>query len=164
MLGNPSADALQWETLQIGRPTLLTGFPTKRLDFLEDVHIYTRREIHLSTFTPNRAPSRSGPATLPPPTTFHGGCDIRVNECGQCYRREFGSGLGVLVPGGCWDFTSCNRGRTICVNPGKLRAHRIWKDNGDKKCYATKVENLGSCGPVKKRVVLHHNADLPCNW
>jgi hypothetical protein len=116
-----------------------------------------------ATDVPGPAPDPHQPPS-PPLTLYHGGSDIRVNDCGQCYRREVGSGLGVNIPGGCWDFTSCNRAQVICVDPGKNRAHRIWKDNGDKKCYGMKVERLGSCGPVKTRVVIHHDADLPCNW
>jgi hypothetical protein len=100
----------------------------------------------------------------PPLTIFDSNSDIRVNDCGQCLRQKVGSSLGNSVPGGCYDFKTCGRDQTICVDPGKYRAHRIWKDNGHKTCYNMKVDDLGDCGPVKSRIILHPSGETACNW
>ncbi|KFY27564.1 hypothetical protein V491_00848 [Pseudogymnoascus sp. VKM F-3775] len=100
----------------------------------------------------------------PPLTIFESSSIIRVNDCGQCLYHKVGSGLGAFVPGGCYDFTSCGRQQTICVDPGNTRAHRIWKDKNVKTCYGMKVETLGSCGPIKSRIVLHPKGTTACNW
>jgi hypothetical protein len=100
----------------------------------------------------------------PPLTIFESQSAIRVNDCNKCQRHKVGSNLGNSVPGGCWDFTSCGRKQSICVDPGKTRAHRIWKDKNVKTCYRMKVEYLGSCGFIKSRIVLHPTATVACNW
>ncbi|RTE84126.1 hypothetical protein BHE90_001334 [Fusarium euwallaceae] len=100
----------------------------------------------------------------PPLTIFSSNSDIRVNDCGKCYRQKVGSSLGNSVPGGCYDFTACGRKQNICVDPGKTRAHRIWKDNGHKTCYNMKVERLGSCGVIKTRIVVRPTGTTACNW
>ncbi|KAG4253067.1 hypothetical protein FPRO03_07028 [Fusarium proliferatum] len=100
----------------------------------------------------------------PPLTIFSSNSDIRVNDCNNCQRTKVGSSLGGTVAGGCLDFTSCGRPQTICVDPGKYRAHRIWKDKNVKTCYNMKAENLGGCGFVKSRIVLHPNGETACNW
>ncbi|KAG5761169.1 hypothetical protein H9Q72_010719 [Fusarium xylarioides] len=100
----------------------------------------------------------------PPLTIFSSNSDIRVNDCNNCQRTKVGSSLGGTVAGGCLDFTSCGRPQTICVDPGKTRAHRIWKDKNVKTCYNLRVENLGDCGFVKVRIVLHPTGETACNW
>ncbi|KAH7205807.1 uncharacterized protein BKA55DRAFT_530288 [Fusarium redolens] len=101
-------------------------------------------------------PDPNDPGKIPPSLTiFEAKSDIRVEDCGQCQRQKIGSTMIDVVPGGCLDFTSCGRAQTICVDPGKRRAHRIWKDNGDKRCYGMKVERLGGCGFIKNRMVIH---------
>ncbi|KAF5621345.1 uncharacterized protein FTJAE_11374 [Fusarium tjaetaba] len=87
-----------------------------------------------------------------------------INDCNNCQRTKVGSSLGGTVAGGCLDFTSCGRAQTICVDPGKTRAHRIWKDKNVKTCYNLRVEDLGSCGFVKSRIVLHPTGETACNW
>ncbi|KAI9159119.1 hypothetical protein HJFPF1_07127 [Paramyrothecium foliicola] len=105
-----------------------------------------------------------GPPGSPPLTIFSSNSDIRVNDCNQCLRQKVGSSLGGEVAGGCYDFKTCGRDQSICVDPGKSRAHRIWKDNGHKTCYNMKAEYLGSCGPVKSRIVVHPTGETACNW
>lgn len=100
----------------------------------------------------------------PPLTIFESRSDIRVNDCKKCYRHKVGSNIGESVPGGCYNFTSCGRKQVICVDPGKYRAHRIWKDKGHKTCYRMKVERLGGCGFIKSRIVLHPIRTIACNW
>lgn len=100
----------------------------------------------------------------PPLTIFESSSAIRVNDCGQCLYHKIGSNLGNSVPGGCYDFTSCGRKQTICVDPGNTRAHRIWRDKNVKTCYSMKVERLGSCGPIKTRIVLHPKGTVACSW
>ncbi|KAF9770295.1 hypothetical protein IL306_012197 [Fusarium sp. DS 682] len=114
-------------------------------------------------YTFSAVPVNGSPGS-PPLTIFESSSAIRVNDCNKCYRHKVGSNLGNSVPGGCWNFTSCGRKQTICVDPGKTRAHRIWKDKNVKKCYRMKVENLGSCGTIKSRVVLHPTGTTACNW
>ncbi|KAF5563521.1 hypothetical protein FNAPI_2593 [Fusarium napiforme] len=100
----------------------------------------------------------------PPLTIFSSNSDIRVNDCNNCQRTKVGSSLGGTVAGGCLDFTSCGRAQTICVDPGKTRAHRIWKDKNVKTYYNLRVEDLGSCGFVRSRIVLHPTGETACNW
>lgn len=100
----------------------------------------------------------------PPTTIFESSSAIRVNDCGQCLYHKVGSNLGNTVPGGCYDFNSCGRDQTICVDPGNTRAHRLWKDLNVKTCYHMQVEDLGSCGPIKSRIVLHPDNTVACNW
>ncbi|KAI3579928.1 hypothetical protein IWW34DRAFT_909383 [Fusarium oxysporum f. sp. albedinis] len=99
----------------------------------------------------------------PPLTIFESQSSIRINDCNECLIHKVGSNLGNSVPGGCWDFRSCGRDQTICVDPGNQRAHRIWKGYV-KKCYHMRVEYLGDCGFIKSRIVLHPDAEVPCNW
>ncbi|RKK74460.1 hypothetical protein BFJ71_g17267 [Fusarium oxysporum] len=113
------------------------------------------------TFT--AVPVNGAPGS-PPLTIFESQSAIRVNDCKKCQRHKVASNLGSSVPGGCWDFTSCGRKQTICVDPGKSRAHRIWKDKNVKKCYRMKTERLGSCGSIKSRIVLHPTGTTACNW
>ncbi|KAF4336562.1 hypothetical protein FBEOM_9546 [Fusarium beomiforme] len=113
------------------------------------------------TFT--AVPVPGGPGD-PPLTIFESQSAIRVNDCDKCYRHKVGSNLGESVPGGCWDFTSCGRPQTICVDPGKRRAHRIWKDKNVKTCYNMQVEFLGDCGFIKSRIVVHPTGTTACNW
>lgn len=100
----------------------------------------------------------------PPTTIFSSNSYIRVNDCNDCQAHKVGSSLGGSVPGGCYDFKGCGRAQTICVDPGNARAHRIWKDRGDKTCYSMKIERLGECGFVKSRIILHPDKVVPCNW
>jgi hypothetical protein len=99
----------------------------------------------------------------PPLTDFSSNSDIRVNDCNQCLRKKVGSSLGGDISGGCYDFNACGREQSICVDPGKSRAHRIWKGYV-KTCYKMKVEYLGGCGLIKSRIVLHPDGEVPCNW
>ncbi|ENH69297.1 hypothetical protein FOC1_g10004835 [Fusarium oxysporum f. sp. cubense race 1] len=99
----------------------------------------------------------------PPLTIFESQSSIRINDCNECLIHKVGSNLGNSVPGGCWDFRSCGRDQTICVDPGNQRAHRIWKGYV-KTCYHMRVEYLGDCGFIKSRIVLHPDAEVPCNW
>jgi hypothetical protein len=93
-------------------------------------------------------------------STFTKRTKIRVKDCGQCQERTVGT-----TGGGCWDFTSCGRPQSICIDTGVSRAHRIWKDNGYKACYKLKKVNLGSCGEaIKDRAIWHPEAEVRCTW
>ncbi|ATY67285.1 hypothetical protein A9K55_000265 [Cordyceps militaris] len=116
------------------------------------------------TFTAVPLPPDPGCPGCPPLTIFSSNSDVRVNDCGQCLRKKVGSSLGGEVPGGCYDFKACGRDQVICVDPGKRRAHRIWKDKGHKTCYNMKVEYLGGCGFVKSRIIVHPDGETACNW
>ncbi len=116
------------------------------------------------TFTAVPVPPDPNCPGCPPLTIFSSNSDIRVNDCGKCLRKKVGSSLGGSVAGGCYNFKACGRDQVICVDPGKRRAHRIWKDKGHKKCYKMKVEGLGGCGFVKSRIILHPDGQVPCNW
>lgn len=100
----------------------------------------------------------------PPLTTFESRSVIRVNDCGKCMGYKVGTNLGLTVPGGCWSFKACGRDQVICVDPGKSRSHRIWKDKGHKTCYKMKSERLGSCGFIKTRILVSPNDQTACNW
>ncbi|KAJ2978229.1 hypothetical protein NQ176_g3935 [Zarea fungicola] len=100
----------------------------------------------------------------PPTTIFSSDSYIRVNDCNNCQMHKVGSSLGGAVPGGCYDFNGCGRDQTICVDPGNYRAHRIWKDRNVKTCYHMKVEDLGGCGFVKSRIILHPDNEVACTW
>ncbi|TQV92762.1 hypothetical protein V2A60_009225 [Cordyceps javanica] len=116
------------------------------------------------TFTAVPLPPDPNCPGCPPLTIFSSNSDIRVNDCGQCLRKKVGSSLGGEVPGGCYDFKACGRDQVICVDPGKYRAHRIWKDNGHKTCYNMKADSLGMCGFVKSRIISHPTGETACNW
>lgn len=117
------------------------------------------------TFTAVPNPPDPNCPGCPPTTIFSSNSDIRVKDCGQCKRHKVGSSIGDSVPGGCYNFKTCGRKQTICVDPGKYRAHRIYKDSGNKHCYKMKVEGLGGCGFVKSRIVLHPvGGEVACNW
>lgn len=83
----------------------------------------------------------------------------RWNDCGQC-------GMVQTSKDGCWDFTSCGRPQNICIDTGKSRAHRIWKDNGHKTCYSIKVDWMSGdvCPPVAAVGLAHPTGEIPCNW
>lgn len=116
------------------------------------------------TFTAVPEPPDSSCPGCPPLTIFSSNSAIRVNDCKKCMRKKVGSSLGGSVPGGCYSFKGCGRAQTICVDPGKYRAHRIWKDKNHKTCYRMKVENLGGCGFVKSRIILRPDGTTACNW
>ena len=116
------------------------------------------------TFTAVPEPPDANCPGCPPLTIFSSNSDIRVNDCKKCLRHKVGSSLGGSVPGGCYNFKTCGRSQTICVDPGKSRAHRIWKDKGHKTCYKMKVEGLGGCGFVKSRIILRPTGTTACNW
>ncbi|OAA66030.1 hypothetical protein ISF_03868 [Cordyceps fumosorosea ARSEF 2679] len=116
------------------------------------------------TFTAVPEPPDPSCPGCPPLTIFSSNSDIRVNDCKQCLRHKVGSSLGNSVPGGCYNFKTCGRDQVICVDPGKSRAHRIWKDKGHKTCYKMKAEYLGGCGFVKSRIVVHPTGETACNW
>lgn len=82
----------------------------------------------------------------------------RWNDCGQC-------GKILISKSGCWDFTSCGRKQSICVDTGKARAHRIWHDVNHKTCYKATRSDLGNCGVVLTNSVIWHPAgETACNW
>lgn len=82
----------------------------------------------------------------------------RWNDCGQCGEVQTGSN-------GCFDFTSCGRPQSICVDIGRSRAHRIWKDNGDKSCYLTQRDYLFPvCPPVAASDISHPIEQVACTW
>ncbi|KAM3450068.1 hypothetical protein MY3296_006376 [Beauveria thailandica] len=116
------------------------------------------------TFTAVPVPPSPDCPGCPPLTVFSSNSDIRVNDCGQCLRKKVGSSLGGAVPGGCYDFRACGRDQVICVDPGRYRAHRVWKDRGHKTCYKMKADYLGGCGFVKSRIIVHPENEVPCNW
>ncbi|KAM3486754.1 hypothetical protein MY8738_000248 [Beauveria namnaoensis] len=125
---------------------------------------YNARFDLVYTFTAVPVPPSPDCPGCPPLTIFSSNSDIRVNDCGQCLRKKVGSSLGGSVPGGCYDFKACGRDQVICVDPGKYRAHRVWKDKGHKTCYKMKADNLGGCGFVKSRIIVHPENEVPCNW
>jgi hypothetical protein len=82
----------------------------------------------------------------------------RVNDCGQCHRL-------FTSKDGCFDFTSCGRAQQICVDSGKARAHRIWKDNGHKTCYRADRHDYGNCGVgLTNSIIWSSGAETACNW
>ncbi|KAF3395266.1 hypothetical protein DPV78_009079 [Talaromyces pinophilus] len=82
----------------------------------------------------------------------------RWNDCGQCGRVSTNKD-------GCFDFTSCGRKQSICVDTGKSRAHRIWKDNGHKSCYRTKRDYLlPACPPIASSDISHPIEQVACTW
>jgi len=103
-----------------------------------------------------------GEGGAPPTTLFWMDQDMRINDCDKCYRKKIGSG-GWDV-GGCYDLTACNRPQSICVDPLNRRAHRIWKDNGVKKCYRMGAVDLGGCGNIVERFIWRPEAEVACNW
>lgn len=110
----------------------------------------------LYTWTMITSPGSGG---APPTTLVWNDFDIRVNDCGQCYRKRVGS-----TGGGCYDFTACGRQQSICVDSGKDRAHRIWKDVNVKKCYRMGEIGMGDCGPIQARVIWRPDQEVACNW
>ncbi|KAF1738358.1 hypothetical protein CRV24_000283 [Beauveria bassiana] len=125
---------------------------------------YNARFDLVYTFTAVPVPPSPDCPGCPPLTIFSSNSDIRVNDCGQCLRKKVGSSLGGSVPGGCYDFKACGRDQVICVDPGKYRAHHVWKDKGHKTCYKMKADSLGGCGFVKSRIIVHPENEVPCNW
>lgn len=103
-----------------------------------------------------------GVGGAPPTTLFWMDNDMRVNDCGQCYRKKIGS--GSPNSGGCWDLTACNRPQSICVDGNNRRAHRIWKDNNVKKCYRMAGVALGGCGNIQDRFIWRPEEEVACNW
>ncbi|KAM0437913.1 hypothetical protein ACHAPT_002278 [Fusarium lateritium] len=103
--------------------------------------------------------SQPGVGGAPPTTLVWNDFVIRVNDCGKCYSHRVG-GTG----GGCWDFTSCNRAQSICVDDRNNRAHRVWKDNGHKTCYRMSQVGMGGCGIIQARVIFRPDATTACNW
>ncbi|KAK4222398.1 hypothetical protein QBC38DRAFT_460449 [Podospora fimiseda] len=81
--------------------------------------------------------------------------EIRVNDCNVCLRGTVASSYASgSILGGCYNFRTCNRDQEICVDPGKGRAHRRWKDNNHKTCYNMQYTNEGSCGVVAARAII----------
>ncbi|KAM0351766.1 hypothetical protein ACHAPU_002278 [Fusarium lateritium] len=68
---------------------------------------------------------------------------IRVCDYDRCILKQIGTGIFGEVPGRCWEFNLCDRPQTICINPGNSRAHRVWGDTSDKKCYDMRTKHLG---------------------
>ncbi|CEJ93618.1 hypothetical protein VHEMI09196 [[Torrubiella] hemipterigena] len=82
----------------------------------------------------------------------------RVNDCGKCHKIN-------TSKDGCWDVTSCGRKQNICVDSGKARAHRIWRDNGHKTCYKMTRTDLGNCGVgLTNSIIWHPAGETACNW
>ncbi|KAI8265799.1 hypothetical protein K4K58_010682 [Colletotrichum sp. SAR11_239] len=82
----------------------------------------------------------------------------RWNDCGQCGRIQ-------ISGDGCFDFTSCNRKQSICVDTGHARAHRIWHDVGRKTCYNAARADLGNCGVVlTNSIIWYPTEETACNW
>lgn len=82
----------------------------------------------------------------------------RWNDCGQC-------GEVPTSNDGCFDFTSCGRKQSICVDAGNSRAHRIWKDRGDKSCYRVQRDYLlPVCPPVVASDITHPIEQVACTW
>ncbi|KAJ4356388.1 uncharacterized protein N0V89_004421 [Didymosphaeria variabile] len=74
---------------------------------------------------------------------------LRINDCDKCQRIKTGS---YNNENGCYNFNSCGRDQTICIDDKNHRAHRIWKDNGHKDCFNLIVDPKGSCGFVKGKL------------
>ncbi|KAF4995274.1 hypothetical protein FGRMN_5239 [Fusarium graminum] len=89
---------------------------------------------------------------------------IRVGDCDRCMVKQVGTGLFGEVPGGCWEFDLCDRPQTICIDPGNTRAHHVWRDSGDKKCYHMRIQHLGRCFSWRNRILLLPDAEVPCDW
>lgn len=103
--------------------------------------------------------TQPGPPGGPPITIVWNDYDIRVNDCGQCFRNRVG------YKSGCYDFASCGgRPQNICIDLGNHRAHRIWKDSGVKKCYEIQEWALGGCGVVMSRIISYANREIDCTW
>ncbi|RSM15188.1 hypothetical protein CDV31_005122 [Fusarium ambrosium] len=102
--------------------------------------------------------STPSPGGAPPNVLVWNDFNIRVNDCGKCYIKRVGS-----TGGGCYDFTACGRAQSICVDSGKNRAHRIWKDNGHKTCYRVEQVGLGGCGIIMMRVIYRPVGEIACN-
>jgi hypothetical protein len=111
------------------------------------------------TFTAVPLPGQPG---SPPLTIFSSDTYVRINDCGECQNHKLGSNLNQMT-GGCWDFRSCGRDQTICLDPGNRRAHRIWKGY-TKTCYEMRLEYLGDCGFVKARDILRPIREVGCTW
>ncbi|KAJ8496223.1 hypothetical protein ONZ45_g12539 [Pleurotus djamor] len=99
------------------------------------------------------------PGGAPPITISTTDFAIRVNDCSQCLRHKVGS-----INSGCYDFTACGRPQSICVDDGKMRGHRIWKDTGVRKCYRMPTVGLGDCGFIVERTITWPEAEVPCTW
>ncbi|KAK3177341.1 hypothetical protein K4F52_009860 [Lecanicillium sp. MT-2017a] len=108
------------------------------------------------TWTQIEQPGGGG---APPTTIVWNDFVVRVNDCDKCYSHKVGS-----THGGCYDFTACGRKQAICVDSGKDRAHRIWKDSNVKKCYKMTEIGLGGCGFVQARVIWRPDNQVACNW
>ncbi|KAI8306063.1 hypothetical protein K4K59_011690 [Colletotrichum sp. SAR11_240] len=82
----------------------------------------------------------------------------RWNDCGQCGRIQ-------ISGDGCFDFTSCGRKQSICVDTGHARAYRIWHDVGHKTCYNAARADLGNCGVVlTNSIIWYPTGEAACNW
>lgn len=82
----------------------------------------------------------------------------RVNDCGKCDKI-------ITNSNGCYDFKGCGRDQTICVDKGKSRAHRIWKDSNHKTCYHIATKYYGNCGVgLTNSAVYYSNGEIPCTW
>ncbi|KAJ0274752.1 hypothetical protein COL940_009148 [Colletotrichum noveboracense] len=98
----------------------------------------------------NGLTKRSGPLTW----GYYG----RWNDCGQCGRIQ-------ISGDGCFDFTSCGRKQSICVDTGHARAHRIWHDVGHKTCYNAARADLGNCGVVlTNSIIWYPTGETAYNW
>ncbi|KAL2258518.1 hypothetical protein VTK26DRAFT_8150 [Humicola hyalothermophila] len=82
----------------------------------------------------------------------------RWNDCGQCGKKQ-------ISGDGCFDYTACGRPQSVCIDLDKHRAHRIWKDNGDKTCYRTKLDSYGKCNAVLVGSYIEHpTQQVACTW
>ncbi len=82
----------------------------------------------------------------------------RWNDCGQCGKVQTSSD-------GCFDFTSCGRPQTICIDRNNGRAHRIWRDIGAKSCYSIKAEYFtDACPPIAATNLRRPTGQVACNW
>jgi hypothetical protein len=98
----------------------------------------------------------------PPLTVFWSDTLLRIEDCGECQSHKIGANLASMA-GGCLDFRSCGREQTICTDPGKNRAHRIWKGYV-KTCYHMTRVFLGDCGHIKERQIFRVVGEVPCTW
>lgn len=67
-------------------------------------------------------------------------------NCAHCASGPVGRDNTGHIEGGCWEFSSCGHNYQLCVDPGRMRASRVFHDQGHRKeCYEVKRHNLGPC-------------------
>jgi hypothetical protein len=82
----------------------------------------------------------------------------RWNDCGQCGRT-------LTSKDGCFNFTSCGRKQSICVDSSKARAHRVWHDVGHKTCYNAARADYGNCGVGQTNsIIWYPSGETECTW